>query len=348
MSNPILGIARWTVGLPPRSRTMTWVLRLVFLIFVLLIGWFLWLGPGVLLTPFTPRGFATASDGTNTVFFQSKDEVAREMLDIAQQSQASILEFWDDPGQADLFNGVRLYLGETPGAYYRLTGNHAGGSALFGSVIVINLSKVGERHSMVDFIDHEMAHIYLRRRFGYFTKHFTIPMWFDEGTATLIQTRAPFKDRFQSYLEMRPQLFSVRQLRYATDWETMYSVEGGILTGQHYGYVGTFAEYLQQVYGQGKLRGYLGALSMSRHPEAVFEDVFGESLSAAEEQWMAHHKEAGLIPPETYYVPLPTVGRVVIKWSIIFGLLLFFALWSVRQTCKVVRFVAARARGSRG
>jgi hypothetical protein len=164
-------------------------------------------------------------------------------------------------------------------------------------------------------------------------------MWFDEGTATLIQTRSPFKDRFQSYLEMRPQLFSVRQLRYATDWETMYSVEGGILTGQHYGYVGTFVEYVQQVYGQDKIRSYLGALSMSRHPEAAFEYVFGESLEAAEEHWMTRDKEAGLIPAETEFVPLPRVGRVVIKWGIILGLLLFLALWIFRQVCRGVRLI---------
>jgi hypothetical protein len=318
------------------------VLRLAFIAFIVLIGGFVWAGPGILLTPFTPRGFSSVSDGTNTVYFQSRGDLAREMLDAAQQSQAAILEFWDDPVVTSLFDGVRLYLGETPDAYYRLTGNHAGGSAMFGSVIVINLSKVGERHSMVDFIDHEMAHIYLRRRFGYFGKHFSIPMWFDEGTAILIQTKSPFKDRFQSYLEMRPQLFSVRQLRYATDWETMYSVEGGILTGQHYGYVGTFVEYLQQTYGQDKIRSYLGALSMSRHPEVVFEDVFGESLMAAEEHWMTRDKEGGLIPADTELVPLPRVGRVIIKWGIIFGLLLFFALWGFRQACRAVRFVAAK------
>ena len=344
MGNPIFGIARWTVGLPPRSRFVKWVLRLAFLAFILFIGAFLWMGPGVLLTPFAPSGFATVSDGTNTVFYQSKEETAREMLVIARQAQASILAFWGDPGEAGLFEGVKVYLGETPEAYYRLTMNRAGGSAMFGSVIIINLSKVGELHSMVDFIDHEMAHIYLRRRFGYFTKHFTIPMWFDEGTATLIQTRAPFKDRFQSYLEKRPKLFSVRQLRYATDWETMYSVEGGILTGQHYGYVGTFADYLRQVYGHDKLRSYLGSLSMSRHPEDVFEDVFSVSLSTAEEQWMKRQKEAGLIPVEAEYVPLPTVERVTVKWSIIFVLLMFFGLWAFRQACRMVRFAAARVR----
>jgi hypothetical protein len=165
-------------------------------------------------------------------------------------------------------------------------------------------------------------------------------MWFDEGTAILIQTKSPFKDRFQTYLEVRPQLFSVRQLRYATDWETMYSVDGGILTGQHYGYVGTFAEYLQQVYGQDQLRAYLASLSMSRSPEDVFEDVFGKALSATEERWMTTYKEAGLIPPETEYIPLPTVGRVVIKWGIIVGLLLFVALWSFRQMCRLVRLAA--------
>ena len=142
MRNPIIGFARWTVGLPPRSHAVQWVLRLISLAFIVLISAFLWLGPGVLLIPFTPRGFASVSDGTNTVFFENKEELAREMLSIAQQSQASILEFWDDLGEAGLFDGVRLYLGETSGAYFRLTGNRAGGSAMFGSVIVINLPSV--------------------------------------------------------------------------------------------------------------------------------------------------------------------------------------------------------------
>jgi len=47
--NPILGIARWIVGLPPRSRAVKWTLRLVLLAFIILIGAFLWRGPGVLL-----------------------------------------------------------------------------------------------------------------------------------------------------------------------------------------------------------------------------------------------------------------------------------------------------------
>ena len=169
-------------------------------------------------------------------------------------------------------------------------------------------------------------------------------MWFDEGTALLIQKEAPFVDRFQSYLKRRPQLVSVRQLRYATDWESMYTAEGGALTGLHYGYVGTFTRYLKQVYGLEKLRSYLGSLSLGRNPEDVFEDVFEDTLEAVEDQWMSQNKAAGLIPAETEYVPLPTVGRVVIKWGVIFGLLIFFGLWIFRQICRVVRFVAARVR----
>lgn len=340
MRDLILGMARWLVGLPPRSRWVKWALRSFFVAIVILFAGLLLVGPGVLLTPWAPPGFDIESDGTTSVFFESHREIAGEVLEITRQARVSILDFWGDPEDSHALEGVRIYLGETPAAYFRLTGNRAGGSAMFGNVIVINLSRVGEIHSMRDFIDHELAHIYLRKRFGYLNKHLAVPMWLDEGSALLIQQQAPFMDRFVVEVHGRPRLFSVRQLRYATQWERMYSVDGGALTGLHYGYVGWFVDYLRETYGIGALRRYLASLSLGADPEDVFEVVFGRSLAAVEEHWVSLQKEAGRVPWETAYAPLPTVPRVVVKWSILFGLLGLALLWAVRQVCRAVRLAS--------
>ena len=54
-----------------------------FVTVIVLMGWFLFLGPGVLLMPFTPRGFQSVADDTNTVYYENGEESAREVLRLA-------------------------------------------------------------------------------------------------------------------------------------------------------------------------------------------------------------------------------------------------------------------------
>ena len=157
---PVIHLARWVAGFPPRnppSRIIRWFYRLALVALLVVLVWFLLLGPGVLLMPFSPPGFQSTADETNTVFYEQDDEKAREVLRLAREAQKAILDFWGRPGGIEIFQGTKIYLGETPEAYFRLTGNHAGGSALFGNVIVINVARVGEVLSLVDFMKHELV-----------------------------------------------------------------------------------------------------------------------------------------------------------------------------------------------
>ncbi|MBM3852756.1 MAG: hypothetical protein FJ399_06330 [Verrucomicrobia bacterium] len=131
------------------------------------------------------------ADSTTTVYFEHDETAAREVLRLAGEGQDAVLRFWGGKERIGSFIGTKIFLGETPEAYYRLTLNRAGGSALFRSVIVIDLTKAGQVLSLQDFIRHELAHSFLRRRLGYIRQHLTVPAWFDEGCAVDFGFRNP-------------------------------------------------------------------------------------------------------------------------------------------------------------
>jgi hypothetical protein len=343
---PFVGLARWVAGLPPRnppSRFKRWLHRLVTIAFLFALAWFFFLGPGVLLLPFSPPGFESLHDDTSTVYYEVDQDRARDVLLQAREAQNAILEFWGRPNEIESFQGTKIYLGETPESYFRLTGNHAGGSALFGNVIAINMVKIGEVLSLVDFLRHEMAHSYLRRRFGYFRKHLTVPMWFDEGSAVLVQGESPDMESLSERLSTRPRLVSVTSLRYNTDWENMVFMEGSRLARQQYGYVGVFVEYLEKRFGIEKIRNYLGALGWGKDPESVFLAVYGSRLAEVERGFLAEYQAETGITEEIELAALPLVPKVAIKWTLIFAVLALFILWSIRQMFRVVRFIVARS-----
>jgi hypothetical protein len=242
-----------------------------------------------------------------------------------------------------IFQGTKIYLGETPEAYYRLTGNRAGGSAMSGNVIVINVARVGEVLSLVDFMRHELAHSYLRRRFGFFRKHLTIPMWFDEGCAVLIQGESPDMKSLDERLSRLPRLVSVTSLRYNMDWENMVFMEGNRLARQQYGYVGVFAEYLEDRFGLAKIREYLSSLDWGRDPQEVFASVFGNRLADVEGRFLSEYKATKGLPEGIELVAPPWVPRVVLKWTLLFLILAFLILWTARQLFRMTRFIVKRS-----
>jgi hypothetical protein len=343
--HPVIGLGRWVVGLPPRnppSAVKRRLSRLLYITVLGLIGWFFLLGPGVVLMPFAPRGFQSLADSTNRVFYENDEESARKVLRLAGEAQNTILDFWGDKDGNSLFKGIKIYLGETPEAYYRLTMNRAGGSAMFGHIIVIDLTKAGRILSLVDFMNHEMAHIYLRRRLGYIRKHLTVPAWFDEGCAVVVQGGSPDVASLGDYLKKRPRLLSVTSLRYHTDWETMVFMEGSRLARQHYGYVGAFVDYLDRRFGIEAIREYLSALSWGRDPKEVFATVYSIPLTEVEQQFLSEYRAMKGIEEEIAVITPPLVPRVVIRWTIIFGVLVFMMLWVVRQIFRLSRFGLSR------
>ena len=220
--------------------------------------------------------------------------------------------------------------------------NRAGGSAMFGSVIVVDMTKAGQYLSLVDFMRHELGHIYLRRRLGYIRKHITVPAWFDEGCAVLVQGGSPDMESLGDYLEKRPRLLSVSALRYHTDWETMVFMEGSRLARQHYGYVGAFVEYLEKRFGIEKIRDYLRAFSWGKDPEEVFADIYGSPLTDVEGQFLSEYKAMKGLSEEIEIIAPPLVPRVVIRWTLVVGILSFLILWAIRQVFRVSRFVLTR------
>jgi formylglycine-generating enzyme required for sulfatase activity len=128
--------------------------------------------------------------------------------------------------------------------------NRAGGFAMLGSIIVINMSKAGPVLSIEDFPRHELGH----------------------------------------NLRRRPRLLSLTSLRYHTDWETLVAMAGSTLARQHYGYVGAFVEYLERRFGIEPVRDYLRALSWGKSTDAVFAQVYGSPLATIEGQFVADYR----------------------------------------------------------
>ena len=347
---PFINLYRWVVGLPPKNPPgafRRWFWRFLSAIFLGLFCWFLLLGPGVVLLPFAPRGFQSIADSTSRVYYQKDEAAARKVLRLAGEARDAILDFWGATDRIELFKGVKIYLGETPEAYYRLTMNRAGGSAMLGSVIVIDITKAGQVLSLEDFIRHELGHIYLRRRIGYIRKHLTVPAWFDEGCAVRVQGGSPDVDSLGDILRIRPRLLSLTSLRYHTDWETMVRMEGSRLARQHYGYVGAFVEYVERRFGIEKVREYLNALSWEEHPDAVFARIYGSPLAAIESQFLSEFRSTKGIHEEIEIVTLPLIPRVVIRWTLVFGLLAFSVLWTIRQTFRASRFALKKVSSFR-
>ena len=63
-------------------------------------------------------------------------------------------------------------------------------------------------------------------------------------------------------------------------------------------------------------------------------------------RWLEEMKAANQIPRDTVFRANPLAWQVVARWLIIFGVLLFAALWILRQVCRTFRFMIARARGA--
>ena len=109
---PIISLCRWVAGLPPGNppgATKRWFFRILSVAFVGLIGWFLFLGPGVVLMPFAPKGFRLIADSTDSVYYQKGEAAAREVLRLAGEAQNSILDFWGATDSIELLKASRYF-----------------------------------------------------------------------------------------------------------------------------------------------------------------------------------------------------------------------------------------------
>lgn len=72
----------------------------------------------------------------------------------------------------------------------RLTGPHHSTTITspFGQIIVVD-----EKHISDDIFAHELVHAEIADRVGYFSHTDTVPAWFEEGVALMVDNREPFR-----------------------------------------------------------------------------------------------------------------------------------------------------------
>jgi hypothetical protein len=95
---------------------------------------------------------------------------------------------------------------------------------------------------------------------------------------------------------------------------------------------------VERRFGIEKVREYLNALSWEEHPDAVFARIYGSPLTAIESQFLSEFRLMKGIHEEIEIVTLPLIPRVVIRWTLVFGLLALAVLWAIRQTFRASRF----------
>jgi hypothetical protein len=107
-------------------------------------------------------------------------------------------------------------------------------------------------------------------------------------------------------------------------------------------------EYLERRFGIEKVRDYLRALSWGKSPDAVFAQVYGSPLATIEGQFLSDYRGAKGIKEEIEIIALPLVPRVVLRWTLIFGILAFAVLWTIRQVIRASRFILRQVSATSG
>jgi hypothetical protein len=329
---PVKRFFSWLLGKPLQSRAWQWTEGILLGSLVVLLAYASIWGPLALFMPFAPPGFSSVSDGQNTVYFQEGDVAeAKRHLQLTREAQAAVLEFWESPG-ANSFPGgeLRVYLCRSPETYKRLSLNRAPGSAAGGQAVYLNMEAQARRNTPSNDLRHEVSHIYVARQLGQFRAPFTVPRWFDEGTAAYLgdlpwQTPA----HLAGYLADSPGLVSPTFLDGYRHWSVL-------LDGfKRYAHVRLFVSSLVEAHGQAKMAEYLRSLSVSASSTDTFEQVFGMGLRESHKAWVADMKSKGLIPADTevVYPSKPGDSRNVLY--VLLGVVML--LWLIRQTSRAVR-----------
>ena len=300
-----------------RSNVRKWILRIFLFLFFWLIIFFFMFGPGRVLFPYLLDSYDNVTDYTNTVYYSGDHIIeAMDVLYMASIAQDSIRKFWNDTSDQEFWKGVNIFLCESPDQYYHLTWNRAMGSALMGR-IVLNPDRFGTSMSLYSALVHEMSHLYMSRRFSYLCYVLTLPKWFDEGCATVMQDYSFAANHLDDYLKENPELVTVTSLKHPWNWQAMVRMEDGKMAAKGYGGVYQFTRYLISQYGIDQIRKYGSKLHWNFSTEKTFEEVFQVPLAEVEKKWLAHQKEAGILPPQTVLVPVSFDFLVFLRWVLI-------------------------------
>lgn len=334
-------LVTWLFGKPLRSKVGKWGEGILLAIFAIsLIYGSIW-GPLVVFMPFSPPGFLSLSDGTNTVYFQEGDgEKAKQILQQTQDAQLAVLHFWEgSAGHEFPQGGVRVYLCNSV-EYHRFTLNRSSGCAILGKAVYLDVSKQVIRKATPNDLRHELSHIYVARHLGMFNQRFAVPRWFGEGcAATLGDLPWQSPRHLTKYLADSPGLTNPLDLESLSEWGAVFR-NGNTSQLKQYAHARGFVEHLATKHGQQKLVEYLHKLSFSSSPASRFEEVFGVPLDVAHESWLSAMQDGDRLPRSTNVVRAAVPTSIRIKAAVELVLAVVVLLWLIRQLSRMVRLTA--------
>ncbi|MBE0648300.1 MAG: hypothetical protein IH596_11000 [Bacteroidales bacterium] len=318
-----------------RKRPNPWTLRVVVILFIWVLIYFFFAGPGRLLFPSLLISYTSVSDNKNTVYFYGdRIEKALDVLWLASVTQDSIEHFWGEKSGDGFKKGVTIFLCDSPRQYVHLTWNKEMGSAVMGRM-VLNESRIEEGMTSYSVMIHEMYQLYITRKFGYLPSVFFYPKWFEEGCATMLQEYSVAADKLGENLRSWPAMVSVTSLNRPWSWQTMADMEDGKMASKGYGQVCLFTRYLESRFGKEKLQEYEAMMHWTSSPKKNFKRVFQLPLATVESEWLQSMKETQEAPEEASFIPLPFDCLIFLRWLFL-GIILLFPIFLIVRWVKLI------------
>ena len=210
------------VGMTMKMRPIFFRKRLIALAMVgLLLGCFAYAFPGAVACSLVDyAALDKLSDGTR---FQSSSTLAERAAFSAllRQASARIADKFGAPRA----HPVVVYL-KDPHSTLPFISNSYGSTSFIGSRACVVLGPDGFN---IDVIAHEMMHAELFERVGFWAKLTQVPVWFDEGLAMQLDTRAHFA------VQASDRAADFKRVRELTSASQFFVSNGSQLT-QHYAF----------------------------------------------------------------------------------------------------------------
>jgi hypothetical protein len=335
LAYPIIWFFKWLTGAPPptpKSAFRKWIERLFSLSVLIYLFVF---GPLSRFMPYV-HGFDELEGEKNSVFYQQGDEeLSKEFLSALAETEKEVFRFWNDGSETGFPYPVDLFLCKTKQRYWHLIMNRAPACATAGDVIMDMTFPVIERFA---FLRHELSHLYLTHKLGFFKHRLTVPAWLDEGMATIVQNSEwQTLERLRFFLERSPELAPPTNTPNIIFWFNALHHAGDHKVKQ-YIFARHFTDHVLESYGREKVLEYIESGTYAEGVNTRFERIFGVSLKEVENEWLAMMKKTGKIPENTAFVEYPLNPVVPAKFVIALVVALILALWIFRQFCILVRF----------
>lgn len=327
----------WLSGRPSERHRPGWWRCTVRVLVAFALAYFFLYGPGLRVWS-SPPGFEKLTEGEISVFFQPGMRVeASAVAASALEAQRDILEFWSRGAEDGFDFPVDVYLCQSPRRYWHLVMNRAKGSAS-GNDLMIHASYPEVERT--PYMRHELAHLFVVHELGWLKTRRYTPAWLDEGIATTLQGSL-WNDRDGlAYFAFRThELASLSSTANVMRWLGAVA-GGGDRAGAQYSYARAFTEDLIDGFGRAAVLEYLKEATLTGNHPGAFARAFGVPLEQAELQWLKEATARGILPSDLAVVDRGLPVGLLIKLLVLAVLLVWVALWSVRQFARIVRFAA--------